>query len=232
MSENNSGVGVAPIQNMPTLNQKEHIKLGNQSRVFEAFGPEEKLTIAELTARVNERLEGHEKLSDQTIRRAVASLTRSGLIKPFGKNNNAQTYGKLSAAMTADEGEKLIPFGGELLNVGDFVKLMASPEVQPFTLKLPLLDDTIATMLRKVMLHVVITAPSPGYNEELKKHAKRIHNVIAGLEFATQALRSFIDSPVWYEQYRDRIAYALRRLQQEDPELYQLAQDYLNTKEG
>lgn len=219
------------MSNVP-LKTKEHIKLTNQSLTFQVFGENEKLTISEITARVNERLEGHAKLSDQTIRRAITSLSKSGLIKPFGKTNNAQTYGRLSAAMTVDEGERLIPFGGELLTVSDFVKLMADPEGEPFTLKAPLISDENQTKLRKLMLYTIITSSSPGYGEELKKAAKQIHNVIAGLEFAADALRAFVDSPVWYEQYRDRIAYALRRLQEEDPKLFELAKDYLSDREG
>lgn len=212
------------------LTSKERTKLSNQSLVFEAFGEAEKLTIAELTSRVNERLPSHEKLSDQTIRRAVKDLTKSGHIKPYGRNNNAQTYGKLSAAMTADEGEKLIPFGGELVSVRDFVQMMADPEGQPFTLKAPLLDHAITVMLRKVLLHTVMTSDSPGFDDELKAHQRRLQKAIDGLEFAADALRGFLQSPVWYPQYRDRIAYALRRLQQEEPELFQLTKDYLADK--
>lgn len=212
------------------LKSKEHIKLTNQSLVFESLGDDEKLTIAEITERVNSKLDGPNKLSDQTVRRAVKDLCVSGLFKPFGKINNAQTFGKLSAAMTASEKEKLIPFGGELIDVGDFIKLMADPEVKPLTLKQALLSRNAQNALRKMMLWVVLTSSDAGFNEQLKSQAEILHEAIAGLEFAADALRGFVNSPVWYPQYRDRIAYALRRLQQEDPELYQLAEDFVKER--
>jgi DNA-binding Lrp family transcriptional regulator len=212
------------------LKSKDHVKLSNQSLTLEAIAENEKLTISEITARVNEKLDGPNKLSEQTVRRGVKALCESGLLKPFGRVNNAQTFGKLSAAMTADEGEKLIPFGGELITIADFIKLMADPEQKPFTLKVPLLSDEIQLALRKMLVWTVLTSESPGYNEELKKQVRRLQNTIDGLEFAADALRGFVNSPVWYSQYRDRIGYAIRRLQEKDPELYQLAEDFVKER--
>lgn len=213
------------------LKPKEHIKLANQSLVYEAFADNEKLTISELTWRINETRERHERISDQTIRRAIADLVRSGHIKPYGKQNNAQTYGRLSASISADaEKEKVIPFGGDLVSIEDFVRLLCEPDSSPLSLKVPLLGEEAQHSIRRTMVHVILTSGEVGTDDALKKSNRRLHNVIAELEYVLNTLQTFVNSPIWYPQYRERIAFALRRMQEKDAELFQLAEDYVRSQ--
>lgn len=212
-----------------TLRHKEHIKLANQSLVFEAFGETEKLTMSEVTLRVNESIKSPNTLSEQTVRRAINDLVGLGHIKPFGKRHNAMTYGKLSAEMTAGNGEEaLIPSSAGFESIEDFLRKMADPEGQPFALKVPVLSEKVSHAIRRTMVHVVLSASEPGNSDQLKKANVRLNNVIAELEFIAENLKAFVDSPIWYEQYRDRMGYGMRRLQEKDPELFQLAMDYKN----
>lgn len=213
------------------MNPKEHIKLANQSLVFEVFGEDEKLTIAEITGRVNERLEGHEKLSDQTVRRAIKDLCTSGLLKPFGKSHNAQTYGKLSASFSAPEDEKLIPFAGEMVSVQEFMQVMTDPDLRPLTLKVPLIGDKRQHAIRRMMLYPIIMAHTSGIGDNLKSVSAQLYDVIDELEFTLNSLRNFVNSPIWYEQYRDRMARSLRFVMEKDPELFQLAVNYVRNAE-
>jgi hypothetical protein len=215
----------------PNMKPKERIKLTNQSLVYEVFGDDEKLTIAEITSRTNEKLEGHQKLSDQTVRRAVKDLCASGLLKPFGKSYNSQTYGKLSASFSAPEDEKLIPFAGEMVSVQDFMRTMTDPDLRPFTLKTPLIGEKRQHAIRRMMLYPIIMSNTSGVGENLKAVSAELYGVIDELEFMLASLRSFVNSPIWYEQYRDRMARSLRVVAEKDPELFQLTVNYVRNKE-
>lgn len=212
------------------LRPKEHIKLTNQSLVFEAMGENEKLTITELTLRVNETKKSEHRISEQTVRRAIGDLVKSGLIRQYEKKLNAATYGKLSASMSADAKTQLIPFAGQMVSVEQFIREITEPNAQPFRLKVNVLSEAINHAVRRTMLHTILTADGTGSNADLHNHARRLHNVVAELEFALANLKTFIDSPVWYEQYRDRIGYAVRKLIENDPDLYQLAVDYMKSE--
>jgi hypothetical protein len=45
-----------------------------------------------------------------------------------------------------------------------------------------------------------------------------------------KVMRSFLDSPVWFAQYRDKIAAQIRQLQKDDIELFKLGVDYIKDK--
>lgn len=204
------------------------VALSNQSKVFEAFGENEKLTITEVVARLNENVKPHEQLSDRTIRRSIEALVKSGFLKPYGKANNAMTYGKLSASFV-DTNEKLINFNGELVSIEDFLRLMVDPDSKPLQRgKNPILSDEVNHTIRRRLAGVVISAGNAGMHEYLQKVQRELFNVLADLNYTTGVLQAFMDSPVWYEQYRDKMAYGMRRVQENDADLIQLAYEYMN----
>lgn len=213
-----------------SLNQKEHMKMTNQSLVYEAFDDEEKLTISEATLKINKQIEeSYRRVSEQTVRRAINELVGLGHLKPFGKNGLAMTYGKLSTEMTAGNGEQeLIPFSGSMTTVETFLQIMVDPNGQPFKLKVPILSEGISHAVRRTMVYVVLSSSEVGNTDALKVANQRLNNLINELRYILGNLEAFVDSPVWYEQYRDQMGYALRRLQEKDPDLFQLAMDYKN----
>lgn len=211
------------------------IGLSNQSLVFEIFDDHEKLTITEITSRVN--LNRDLPLSEQSIRRAIDQLHKSGFIKQHGKQNNAVLYGKLSAGFTdSDEGEKLINVGGNLVTVGDFLELIADEEnsPHPFIVKVQpqnwAISPDFERKLRKRLTAIVMSASDPGYNDRIKQQAAFLQNHINELEYLIGIMKGFIDSPIWFAHYRDKVALDLRRLQEKQPELWKLANDYIKDK--
>jgi hypothetical protein len=213
-----------------SLNRKEHIKLTNQSLVFEVFADDEKLTIREVTHRVNEKLDRTEKLSEQTIRRAITNLCQLGQLKPFGKTQNAQTYGKLSASFTGSPKDELIPFGGNLVGVEEFLRLISDPNSRPLKRNVNLLAERSQHGIRRMMLFAILSAGEPGNDETLKSANTHLNDAIDELEYALDFLRRFVHSPIWFQQYRDKIALAVRELTKNDPELYKLAVDYMRAE--
>jgi DNA-binding Lrp family transcriptional regulator len=203
------------------------VGLSNQSVVYEAFGENEKLTITELSDRLNENSTPETKVSDRTIRRSIDSLVKSGFLKPYGKQNNAMLYGKLSASF-AETDEKLINFGGQLLTVEEFLREIVEPSNSPLQkTKLQIVSKEMEHEIRRRLAWAIATAGEPGMQEPLKKVSNELHKIMGEVAFVHDLLQSFLDSPVWYEQYRDKIAYGLRRLQENDPDLYQLTAEYV-----
>lgn len=215
----------------PKLNTQSNtqISLLNQSRIYEAFGENEKLTINEVVERVNENREPHEVLSNRTIRRAIEGLVNNGFIKPFGKANKAITYGRIGATYaTADD--KLIKLGGELMSIEDFMRTIVEPTEKPLQKgKMPVVSEEMEHQIRRRLAFVVLTAGNVGMSDQLQKVSRELHNVLSAVDFVQNILQSFLNSPVWYEQYRDQMAYGVRNLQEKDPDLYQLAYDYVRS---
>lgn len=209
---------------------KERVKLTNQSLVFEVFGDDEKLTIREIAYRVNENLPREGKISEQTIRRAVTDLTNIGQLKAFGKVENAQTYGKLSASFTGKADDQLIPFGGNLISVEEFLKLLSDPELRPLKKQTNLLAEKSQHGIRRMMLFAILSAGEAGNDDALKKVNEQLHNAIGELQFALTAIEGFVNSAVWFPIYRDKIALAVREVVKNDPELYKLAMEYMRAE--
>ncbi|MFG2268086.1 hypothetical protein [Streptomyces sp. NPDC048720] len=221
------------IQIARRLNSNERARIHNESLVFETFGDEEKLTIREVAERINQRAadlgDVTKRVSERTVRRAIDGLVQTGLIKPFAKTNNAQTYGKLSASFTGED-EKLVPHAGQLVSVENFVRTMTDPEIRPFTLKTSLMAERKQHAIRRMMVWAILSSVDAGYNDGLKSANEQLNNVIAELQFILQELSNFVDSPVWYDQYRERIARAVRKLQENDPGLFELATNYTRSE--
>lgn len=213
------------------MNSKEKLKLTNQSLVYEAMGDDQKLTIREILYQVNSRRDETDQLSEQTIRRAVTDLCKLGQLKPFGKAaNGAQTYGKLSAHFTGDPKDKLIPFGGNLVGVEDFIKLIADPETRPLKKNSNVLAEKSQHNIRRMMLFAILSAGEAGQNEALNTVHAQLHNAVQELTYARDIINHYVNSSIWFPAYRDKLALSVRNVIKNDPELYQLAQDYMKSE--
>lgn len=209
---------------------QNRVAITNQSRIYELFGDDEKLTVKEVTERLFEKARISDdvtlKLTERTVRRTLDILVENGFIKPFGKDGNAQTYGKISASYET-ENMKLINLGGNLYTVEDFLRLVVDPENKPLQRgKVAMVSDQIEHAIQRRLAFVVLTAGNPGMNEKLKQTNGELHRFLKELNFTVNVLQTFVDSPVWYEQYRDQIGYQLRSVQKNDPDLFQLAVEY------
>lgn len=214
------------MSNQITPRNKSQIALSNERHIYNILNDSgSKLPVTEIYTRL--ALAGNQ-LSDKTIRRALTKLKEGAFVQEYGKQNGAVMYG-----VSDLPGEKFredratINFGGTLVPLEDFVRMLSSFENDPFKLdfKSTVLSETQSLALRRRMLAVVITAGVPGYNEKLHGLAESLIKLQGELEYITKVIKSFTDSPVWYEQYRDGLAYQLRRLQEKDPDLYKIALD-------
>jgi len=203
------------------------ISLSNQSVVYEKFEDHEKLTITEITQRVNKDAGPSEKLSDRTIRRAIDALAKNGHLKTYGKRHNAMLYGKISASYT-EANQKLISFGGDLLSVGEFLHLIVDADEKPLqTNKYTVTNRKAEHDIRRRLALVVFSAGNVGMNAQLQVTMRDLHHLLKEYEHVANLLKNFLDGPLWYEQYRDQIALALRQMQEEEPELYALTSQYI-----
>lgn len=213
---------------MVTVNKKEHTKLSNQSIVFEVFGDNEKLMVTEIQERVNGKL-APDKLSGNTVRRAISELEDKGFIQSFGRHHNARLYGKPSAGI-GDVKQTLIPYSGELKTVVEFVHLMTDPNSRPLTRKTAVIGEKMQHRIRRQLLFAIITAGNPGYTSKLMDVNADLHLLADDLRFALSVIQNFLDSPVWYEHYRDQIAQGVQELQKSNPELFELAINYIGSE--
>lgn len=217
------------------MHPKEKIKLANQSTVFECFGDNEKLAVSEIVARVNANQvdeNGRAKLAlgERTVRRALMDLEAKGFIRVYGRANNAVLYGKLSAAFAdTDQNEKLIPYAGTLKSVGEYLELFADPEATPLVRKVNLLSRKAEHDIRKRMTYAVLMAGEPGVADQISRTQGDLTLLLNEVEFLYKVLQGFVNSPIWFEQYRDRMAYAIRDMQKKNPELFKLAVDYIQS---
>lgn len=211
---------------MSKLNPKEHTKLSNQSLVFESFGDDEKMTITQATERINTKVDFNARLSDRTIRRAILELVSKGFLREYGRSNNAMLYGKMSASLT-EPNQPLIPNPAGMMTVEEFIRFMAATEMRPLRLKQAMMGEKYQHVIRRRMVFAVMSAAQPGFENQLKEVNQTLNDAIAELEYALAQIKTFVDSPIWYSQYRERMGYEIRRMQEKDPELFQLAVDYV-----
>jgi hypothetical protein len=114
--------------------------------------------------------------------------------------------------------------------VGEFVKLMSDPDLRPLKKSINLLSEKSQHGIRRMMLFAILSAGEAGNSEALKNVNTQLHTAIQDLEFALTQLRGFVDSAVWFEDYRDKIGLAVRELTKEDPELFKLAVEYMRSE--
>lgn len=216
-----------PKMNSPKLTISQ-IALRNRSLVLGVFGEGEKLTIREASERVNESLPRDERLSGRTIRRCVDDLIKSAFLQQSGRENSAILYSRLSSIFT-DSDEKLVNFGGNLVTVKSFIQAMVGEDEAPLqrSPERRVLSMDIEHQIRRRLAFVLLSAGEPGMNDQLEKTRRALYKFLDEIKFIAAILENFVDSPVWFEQYRDKIAAMMRELQKEDPELFQKTIEYV-----
>jgi hypothetical protein len=204
------------------------VKLLNESAVYNA------LRELRQPATVSTLSQSLPNITEKTVRRALKELRTNGFVVESGKTEGGSyLYQCADALPSFGEGnEKRVPLGGKFVSVKDFIEVMASPEINPFAadLKTEILTDDIAEWLRRRMLFVIMSSGEAGLNSHLNKVREQMLKVQGELDRLANIVRAFNDSAVWFEQYRDGIAFDARRMQEGKPELFQLAWDYINSK--
>lgn len=206
------------------------LALTNQSLVYQVFGSGEKLTVSETHAKLAEVLTAQNRrpLNERTVRRSIEALFDMGQIAEFGTTpTNAILYGRVDVGVGANEVK--VNLGGNLIDVKTFVQILTDHENRPFSLnpKAQLVSIETENKLRSILLYVVMSSGSTGQGEKLKSTLDVLSGAIKEAEHLLKVLRSFTDSPIWYEHYRDPVSKAVRDLQKDDPELFQLAIDVI-----
>lgn len=196
------------------------VKLNNDSRVYNIIRTyNSPVAIGDIHREMMD-------VSEKTVRRAVKSLMATGFVVEAGKRDGSFLY-QASSSMPNwnDENSKRIPFNGAYISVNDFMEVMSNPEGNPFeaNLKQELLTEGIVNYLRTRMLFVIMTAGEAGFNGQVEIARSGLAKVQSELERLTAIVANFNESAVWYEQYRDGIAYDIRRTQEKNPDLYELA---------
>lgn len=206
---------------------RSEVKTANKSRVYRTLSDAKKpMAIDDLSRAIPE-------MNEQTVRRAVKELTRDAFIKPSGKRpGGAQLYTVIAQGAYADDAsEKCITYANDLLPVGDFLAIMAAPleTNNPFAVDSPpyAIRSTYIQRMRKLMAATVMTAGEAGMRTSIDEFEAELEKIHRELKWAASILEGFLTSPIWYDEFRDRVAYNLRRMQQENPELHQLTHDFI-----
>lgn len=201
-----------------------HTRMRNDAKVYAVLqGARRPMTIAEISQQIPDVVE-------KTIRRAVKSLLSTSHIVEAGRDNNAKLYALVGNAGTGND-DKLIPLGNGMVTVEQFVRVMADPKGNPFgsRLKIDPLSEEFENILRTRMLYAIVTSGDPGYRNQLDKVQEMLLRAAGEMERLTGIVRNFANSPVWYDQYRDAIALAMRELEKTDPELCALTRDFVKS---
>jgi hypothetical protein len=206
---------------------RSKIGLENQSFVFGLFEQGQKLTVRDVyeLAREKKKQNDERPLNERTIRRAIESLEETGFLITVGRHGGAVLFAKQGTSAFDNPKNELIPLSGELVSVEKFLRTFADPSIDALKLKLDTLSVESDRNIRQMLLFAVISAGEVGLDRRLKSAAKGLYAYLDEINHIQKTLQTFIESHVWYEQYRDRIAYEVRRVQEKDPELYQLTLD-------
>lgn len=204
------------------------VKLMNESSVYNALRElGQPATVATLS-------QSMPNITEKTVRRALKVLRTNGFVVESGKTENGSYLYQCSDALPSwgEGNEKRIPLGGKFVSVKDFIEVMASTEINPFgaNLKTELFTDAIAEWLRRRMLFVVMSSGEAGFDSHVGSVREQMLKVQGELERLTKVVTAFTASAVWYNQYRDGIAYDARRMQETEPDLFQLAWDFINSE--
>ena len=85
--------------------------------------------------------------------------------------------------------------------------------------------------VRRQLAYVVMSSIDAGFSQQVRDVNTTLHKLVEDLAYVHSVLEGFLNSPVWYPQYRDQMAVAVREMQKNDPELFQLALDYIKSGE-
>ena len=171
-------------------------------------------------------------VAERTVRRSVQRLQRTGHVVPTGKDGATILYGVKDAQFANTTEQRMIPFAGQQYSIEDFLALMVNPSVDPFKprIKLEMWDADFIHWLRRRMAIPIITAGDNGFDQQLMQTQEGFIKVKAEVERMLVILDGFINSPVWYEHFRDRLAFERREVEKENPELIKLTMDYIQNK--
>lgn len=220
-----------PLDGRRAPTTRENIALINRSNVFKAMQAlRMQCTISEITTQVA-RME-MPAMAERTVRRAIDALIKSGHVVEVSKRNGAATYILRDAVTTPDTNTKLVPIGTgsqDLLEVEDFIALMVNPERNPLrkATRNELITQEMSDAIRMRLAFVVLCSGEPGFNEAISRYRGGLILIQQELEHVLNILSGFINSPVWYDHYRDTMALRVREMQQSNPQLYKLAKDYV-----
>lgn len=202
----------------------------NEQMVFKAIKDSKgKVTVSELSAIIPH-------ITDRTVRRCIYDLEKKGFIRSVAKRGNAMTYELADKSMYEDSDSfdevPIIPFGGDMKTVNDFLEIVVSPDSNPLNNDPDknLLRTSISNGIRRAMAGVVLTSGVAGQEEFVAGAQKELLKVEAELRYVLKIVSDFNNSTVWFDQYRDRIAFQNRRAQQSNPTLFQLAFDYIRSE--
>lgn len=182
------------------------------------------------TLHKSEELRG---FSEQTIRRSINRLMKIRSVQLAGNDGPTKFYAPLGTDMRAmnSPNPKVIPYAGGLITVEEFLTLMLDMDVDPFkpNLKKEIFEIEFLHWLRKRFVYSVITAGDSGYDEQLKNIQVQLSKVHRELDRIVGIIGAWTEAPIWYDQYRDQIAFQTREVQKENPDLIQLAHDYIQS---
>ncbi len=206
---------------------RTEIRLRNEGQVYRVA---KNLNSPATVAQISGAIPG---ITEKTVRRAIDKLCTNGYLVEAGRGEHGSTLYQTSNSVTSwdNEKSKRIRLGGNFVTVGNFLDVMTNQESHPFTsrLKQDLLTEGIMHWLRQRMLLVVMTAGEAGYSHQVESVRAGMVKVQAEMHRVVELVDNFIDSAVWYEHHRDGMAHDLRRAQEADSNLVQLAWDYIKS---
>jgi predicted DNA-binding transcriptional regulator len=190
-----------------------------------------KMNIAEIAKEVS-------GITERTVRRCIADLIEKGMVRKYGRTTSGVQYALADKSMYesemsfSEEELKLISFAGTMVTVTQFLEMMVSPDQNPLASKeiTPVLRRDIANGIRRAMAGVVMTAATAGQESYLANTRVNMQKFEDELSFILRLVREFNTSAVWFDQYRDRMAYQLRLMQKNNPELWQLGLDFVRSE--
>lgn len=175
-------------------------------------------------------------LTEQTIRRSINRMMSQKIVQLAGNSGPTKLYARIGTDMRAlnTSNPKVIPFAGTMVSVKEFLTLMTDQELDPFksSLAKEVLDADMVAWIRKRFLFTVITAGDSGFDEQLQNTLANLTKVHQEMDRITSTIRAWIDSSIWYAQYRDLIAAQIREMMkegEESAELYKLAYAYIQS---
>jgi len=201
-------------------------KLDNDSRVYQVMRELGRTcTVTEIHRRLPDIVE-------RTVRRCLLSLKEGGFVIEAGRHNGSILYQTTDTVLNSKPTDALIPLGSAFVSTESFLKVMASMETDPLetSLKTQIFTPEIRELIRRIELSTVVTAVDPGYQQMVEKNQANLIKISAEIQRILVHVQSFIDSAVWFQHYRDRIAEQLREVEKTNPELRKLAWDFVKSQ--
>jgi hypothetical protein len=157
---------------------------------------------------------------------------KTGHVIPSGKDAKGGVLYTVKSSVIVNPNSKLVPFNGAHMNVEDFLRLMVDPNVDPFKprVKLDIWEADFIHWLRRRFMFPIMTAGDSGFDQQLHNTRESLIKIRAEAERFVATLDQFIESPVWYDHYRDSLALERRNVEKTNPELVKLVMDYMQNQ--